>query len=324
MENLFIITTPFQLLGSFEAISKFELKNNTLIVLDNNLTNNMNQLSRLIEQNKHLYSNIIRFGGDKKSKFFKNVKLIKKFQKKSFKNVFIGDLGSIQKIFISNMKSEKLFLLDDGGKTILIHNEIKEGKNLFKDGIRQLRFKLLGIKTSTTKIINFFTFFNLETINDIDIINHDFEYFKKINNLINKEIEDKIYVLGQPLVENRRVSDDTYIDYLNKVISKFPKCEVYYLMHRREEKERLLSYTLNRKINIIESKQPGEFYFAELDFKPKAIIGINTTLLFSLKRIFNDLEVLSFRINKKEILKSFNWFEDAYKYFKENNIKIIE
>lgn len=324
MNNLYIITTPFQLLSAFEAIYKLKLTNNILIVIDNNLENNAKQLSLLLEEQKPLFVEIIRFGYKQKSNFFNNIKLIKKFKNIKFKYTFIGDLGSIQKIFISNINAEKVFLLDDGAKTILIHKAFDKGQHLFNNSLRQFRFVLFGLKISTNKKINFFTLFNLSQIDNIEIIKHNFEYFKKINNLKNRKIENKIYILGQPLIENQRVKEKAYEEYLNKIIYLYPNCEIYYLMHRRETKEQLLSYNLKKKINIIKSTKPGEFYFAELGYKPKAIIGVNTTLLFSLKKIFDDLEVLSYKIKEENITKSLEWFVDAYSYFNENNIKIIE
>lgn len=324
MKNIFIITTPFQFLGALEAIFKFGLKDNILLILDNKLENNAKQLTLLIEEHKSLFNTIIRFGFESKSKFFKNVKLLKQLKKDIFNNLFIGDLGSIQKIYLSNLSARNIYLLDDGGKTILIYNDFIKGKEFFKNGFRQIRFKLFGLKTSFKKKIKFFTFFNLSDNSEIDVIQHNFDYFKELYRLKEKEIQKKIFILGQPLVENNRVSSDSYERYLNTIITNYPDCEVYYLMHRREVKTQLESYSLKKSLNIIESLIPGEIFFSKMDFKPKAIVGINTTLLFSLKKIFDDLDILSFSFKDEEILKSKNWFEDSIMYFRQNNIQIIK
>lgn len=324
MKNIFIITTPFQFLGALEAIYKLELQNNILLVLDNKLENNARQLSLLIEEHKNLFIEIVRFGYENKSKFLKNVMLIRKLKKEKFENIFLGDLGSIQKIYISNLNSEKVYLLDDGGKTILVYNDFLKNKEVFKKGLRQIRFNLFGLKSFSKKKIDFFTFFNLEKSSNISVIKHSFEYFKNYYKLEEKRVETKLYILGQPLVENQRVSAESYEKYLNNIIAKYSQCEVYYLMHRREEKKRLQAYKLEKEMNIVESTVPGEIFFSQLKFKPKAIVGVNTTLLFSLKNIFSDLDVVSFSFEDNEILKSKTWFEDSKKYFEQNHIKIIK
>jgi hypothetical protein len=56
MNNLFVITTPFQLLGALEAIEKFNLKKNLLVIIDNNLENNSNQITYLLENNNQYFN----------------------------------------------------------------------------------------------------------------------------------------------------------------------------------------------------------------------------------------------------------------------------
>ena len=181
----------------------------------------------------------------KKSNFLQNVFLIKKLQKLKFNSIYIGDLGSIQKIIISSIKSKKIYLLDDGAKTILIHKKLKEKKEIFKSSLRQLRFSLLGLKTSTTQTINIFSFFNLDSILDCEIIKHEFDFFNKVNKLESKNIENKVFILGQPIIENNRVKKEAYEKYLNFVITENKDCEIFYLMHRREDKSILNSYKLD-------------------------------------------------------------------------------
>lgn len=323
MNSLFIITTPFQLLGAFEAIYHFNLRNNTLVIIDNNLEKNSHQITDLLNKNRDLFSNIIRHGKGNKSKFLNNIKLIYKLKKEYFPNIFIGDLGSIQKILISNLNTDKIYLLDDGAKTILIHKKFYEETEIYDNSFRQIRFKFFGLKTSSKKFIHLFTFFNLKNIKNHEIIKHNFNYFKKMNKFSEKKLQNKVYILGQPLVENKRVLIHAYENYINKVIESYPNCEIFYLMHRREKRENLNLYTLTKKIHICESNKPGEFFFSELDYIPKSIIGINTTLLFSLSKIFDDLSIKSYRFSTDNILKNKDWFEESTIHFKENNINFI-
>lgn len=323
LKNIFVVTTPFQFLSGLEAIHKFKLKNNILIIIDNKLENNTKQLTILIEKYSKLFDNVIRFGFENKSKFLKNVLLIKRLQKQTYNCIFIGDLGSIQKVYISTLISKNVYLLDDGAKTLLIYNEIKNKNFFLKKGFRQFRFNLFGLKTTTNKRIDIFTFFNLENLDNSNVIKHNFEYFKYIYGLKEKQIEKKVYILGQPIVENKRVKIKSYEEYLNKVIDRYKDCQFYYLMHRREDIKQLESYSLKKNIDIIKSTIPGEIFFANMKNNPMAIIGVNTTLLFSLKKIYDNLDVLAYKFEKHNILKSEEWFDEACIYFEKNDIKII-
>lgn len=323
LKDIFIVTTPFQFLGALEAIYKFKLKNNILIVIDNKLENNAKQLTNLIEKYSDLFNNVVRFGFENKSKFLKNVFLIKKLKKEIYNSIFIGDFGSIQKVYISTLVSKNVYLLDDGAKTLLIYNNIKNKKNFFKKSFRQFRFNIFGLKTTTNKRIDIFTFFNLDNLKNSNITKHNFEYFKYVYRLKEKQIEKKVYILGQPIVENKRVRIKSYEEYLNKIMERYEDCQFYYLMHRREDMKQLESYILKKNIEIIKSTIPGEIFFANMKSNPIAIIGVNTTLLFSLKKIYDNLDVLAYKFKKENILKSEEWFDEACIYFEKNDIKII-
>lgn len=321
--NLFLISNPFQFLSAMEAIYSFRLEKNLIIIFEDKFNNNSKQLNNLLNENSNFFIDIIKIE-NKRTKFFKYIKTIYNLKNKLFEKIFIGDLGSIQKVFISNINAKKIFLLDDGAKTILIHKKMKMKIDLFPQDIKLLRYKILGLRTNIKSNISFFTLFNLNDFGNLNIIKHSFNYLKKINNFETKKISNKIFILGQPIVENNRVEKSTYENYLNKIISHYSNCDILYLMHRREDIKNLNSYKLSKNIEIIKSELPGEIYFTKLDFMPKAIVGINTTLIFSLNVIFDKINVIAYTFESKDILKSKEWFEEAIKYFHQNNIKILK
>ena len=152
--NLFLITSPLQLINAIEAKSHFKLTSNILVVIfTEHQSKNKNQISRLINEDE--WDHVIRFDQrlkNTKTTFLRQIKLVKLLQKKSYNMLFCGDFSSINKMIIANVKKKKVYLMDDGAVTINRHLNELGGKNStqkipLKRKIRQWRFNLFGLKT---------------------------------------------------------------------------------------------------------------------------------------------------------------------------------
>ena len=125
--NLFILRSPLQIINAIEAIEQFKLKNNILVLIFNSLDTNTRQINELVSL--HKWEQIIRLEDRSKSKLFRYVKLVKELKKYSFNYLYFGNLGTIQKILIANLKQDNVYLLDDGTSTIMYYNNIKISKS---------------------------------------------------------------------------------------------------------------------------------------------------------------------------------------------------
>ena len=96
------------------------------------------------------------------------------------------------------------------------------------------------------------------------------------------------------------------------------------MMHRKESKEKfepLRSKYSN--LEIVQSETMGELYFIQLPYQPFMIIGTASTLLFSLKKFFPDMNILSYVFDDQEILKEHQWFKNNYASFEREGIEFV-
>jgi hypothetical protein len=159
MKNLFVVRTPLQLINALEAKYHFKTQNNILIVVYSVNQTDKEQMNKII--NEKDWNEIIKLNQKgKKSIFFEYIKLIKKLQKEPVDKLFIVFFKGLQKLFISNIRTKETYLIDDGLASLKIQSELPQ---LIQRGnlIKELRYRIVGLKTEITKIPDFFTAYNL-------------------------------------------------------------------------------------------------------------------------------------------------------------------
>ncbi len=318
--NIYVVRTPFQFINAYETLYHFKTTNNILVIIDNGTQNNKNQLTQLCEEK--YWDTIVRFGDNGSSNFMFYVNLIKKFKKLKIENLFTSSgFNKMQQIIIANVDAKHVCLFDQGMRTSVTYQLFKNNKfNEFN--LKKIRFYLFGLKTKINKQIDFFTMFDFEPLQQSNIIKNNYEFVKQKYDLDTKEIKNEIYVVGQILVKSNMVSQEQYFDYLDTIINKYKDCKIHYMMHRTEDKEYLIQNGYDKKMNLINSTKPGEIFFLELPYLPKAIIGNISALLLSLKYIYKDFNIISYRFDAK----NFNANKEytlAYEDMKKNGIQII-
>lgn len=131
--NLHIARSPLQLINILEAIETMSLKNNILLILDRKNQSNKDQLQEVLAKIDYEWENIYHVEKKGNSNLLDYIKLIKKIKKLNYKYIFTGDIDSISNVIISNLKHEKVFLVDDGTSTLKRHEELlKDKKYLFQ------------------------------------------------------------------------------------------------------------------------------------------------------------------------------------------------
>ena len=293
--NLFIVKSPLQLINSIEAISHFKLKNNVVVLLNDGSELNTKQMEKLLTW--HDWKKIIRVKDNKKSKFFKYIKLIKELKKHQYNYMFFGEFGSIHKAIIPNVKKEKLFYLDDGFGTYYDYNEIILTKKYNKFSLRQLRFALFGYKIKIKESINLFTYFgDIKSSNRL-VVKNSLNYLKT-NFLSNIKTTDEVIFLGQP-IENL-IDDETYIRFVKAIIKKYKDRNITYMPHRGETKEQIqkVKSLQNNYFKFRENSIPIELYFLEKKFIPNTVLSFCSTAMTTLNIIYDIPNILSIEIPK--------------------------
>ena len=321
-KNLFMVSTLFQLFGAIEAQKEFKTKNNTLVLLFYGASNSdhtqlMERLS-LFDYDKL----IILDKGDAKSYINLNISLIKELKKEVYTNAFVGFFSANLRRFVANIKYKRLFLLDDGVYTISIHNELynldaigyKEYILPFSEKprvgkLKKLKFKLynnfrkeylkfLGYKNDMNVInLGFFTMFDLPQYQNEMIVKHNFDSLKSEYGIEKKiSCENCLYFLGQPLDRALGMSHGVYLMYMQDIIRKYKEedKEFIYITHRAEDEE-VVNEIGELGVEVLSLNQPFELYCLENSLNIKQIASFNSTALFSMKKLFPEIEIDVFR-----------------------------
>lgn len=299
-----LITSPFQLINFKEYSLKFNLSKSFIIVLHNNITS-LNQIlevanffrievNSVYEINKILY---IKF-------YFFSLK------HKKFDKIILGQYFSNPLTFITNIvKSEKIIYVDDGFQALMID----QNSNI---NINTIIIHLCFLKTLKKHNIYFFSIFNLKSVIDKLILN-DYSYIRSLVKY--KNISNKIYFIGQPVIELNILSLKEYINVIKKITSKYNSPFIY-IAHRRE-KSINLDVIKSLGIEIIVPTLPIEVFLIKHLEYPKAIIGVSSTALLTISLMFEKIEVFYFYIEK---LNKINKFNEIYGYFNKFNVKCFQ
>ena len=145
--NLFIVESPFQLLSAIEARKYFNNEPALLFIRYSSESNNNKQIENILGLFE--WPNIIRVNHHSLKAFVAiNILLVIRSIKKEygqFNKIFVSYYGGYQRYFLSNLRKQQVFLIDDGAYTYSIQKNILSKGNPypFKDGVlKKMAFKL--------------------------------------------------------------------------------------------------------------------------------------------------------------------------------------
>lgn len=326
-KNLYIVSTPMQLLSAIEAQNYFQTKNNVLVILFFLIRDgkNINQMFDLLEF--FPYDKLLTYQNSNGVKIFNLIKYIKIISSTDYQYVFFGYSTPIYRRMIANLNYEKLFFLDDGVLTITTHNQIYHKENLhselsslpmekqnYKKKIRDIYYTLNNIKVDCSlEEINFFTMFDLPIYKNEQIIKNDFSYVRTLF-VKDAENDNTIYILGQPLKRAIKMHTFDYIRYLDKIFECYSDKKIVYIPHRVEPMSDWFQYILYTKknVSIKHIDMPIELYFLKNNIVPTEVISFMTTALFTIKKIFPESKPLYIEIDTS-----------LYTQFHQENIQLI-
>ena len=300
-KNLYIVSTPMQLLAAIEAQNHFKTENNVLVILFFLIRDgkNINQIFDLLEF--FPYDKLLTYQNSDGMKIFNLIKYIKEISSRDYEHVFFGYSTPIYRRMIANLNYKKLFFLDDGVLTITTHNQLYREADLhsklsslpmekidYKRKLRDLYYKLNNIQVDCSlQDLNFFTMFTLPTYKNEQIINHNFSYIRNLFSTTTKQ-DNNVYILGQPLKRAIKMHTFEYIRYLDKVFECYSNRNIIYIPHRVEPMSDWFQYILYKKknVSILYLDVPIELYFLKNNIQPREIVSFMTTALFTIQKMF--------------------------------------
>lgn len=292
--NLYIVESPLQLLCAYEAIKVEGQSEYCLLIRQTGRGNNDKHLITCVEKLRLNYQ-VITVRTDKVIfDLVKNVFFLIEILSKSYNKTYLGSYySSFLKLIRKFSRQKEVFYLDDGAATLRAQNEIEENKC----------------------VINWFTFFNINPIDNQKIYKHNFNSLKYM--LKNREVKLS-YFIGQPYEKMINFSEEIYLSCLKEISKDYSKENpLIYIPHRIEDIS-ILNEVENIYILYIDT--PVEMFFV-LDsiYIPERIYSCYSTALFSLKGIFPNTQVVA--VKPKVHL---GVIEDVYFNMKDLDINVME
>jgi hypothetical protein len=280
--NLYIISTPNQILSAIEAQHHFQTRNNVLLVL-------FNESETILEWSDLFpYDRIILY---RKKNWRSQIHLFKVLKKNKYNYCFVGYSGDFQRQIISNISYQHLYLIDSSGETIntMIRFTCKHAttppqqlskppkKQTWKNAVKALIEKVYGVTNipSLLSDLNYFTVFPLRPCkNKVIIVRHTYSHLKNtiahneerlkaLRNLIYQKQAESMYRL---LRENNLY--DIPKDYKN-LLSPFG--EQYDISFQMQWSFEDYKHTCNNITSQKPKKQTASQEDTDYSFKPHAI-----------------------------------------------------
>jgi len=335
MANLYLTKSPLQVLSAIEARSYFG-GFSVLVLRYSGDYNNDFQMKKVASLVK--WGSVIEITSCANTKLAEFILLIFLFRLKkikySWKHIFIGEYRSWAFIsFAKILKSEHIFLLDDGSVTIEIQQdylskgkEYPYGKGLIGKIKKNIiyficRIFKFDINTNISRKINLFTCFDVARAYPTQIVlQHNFSFIKKrAKNLQPKNRE--VWFFGSNISELGLISIDKEISLIHSMSNYYKSLGffVVYIPHRRESNSKLKKIKKIPGLDVVSLNFPCEIGILIRNSIPGRISSFISTALYTIKKIY-DLPADIVLINENMISKN---YIDSYRTIIKNYSKIM-
>lgn len=333
-DGIFAISSPLQVINTVEAIGKFQIDNYLIVVLmsSNHRSNAMIQMALNHFQVKHYI--IIPWKIHNYVNYIRQLRFLKKSLrvKKHYTYVFIGDYRVyIQLLFPMNFSHEKFYLIDDGTVTLTMQEKYLNQAIIppyIEGGLKNriTRFiaeKIFRLKTTQNIKPNLFTMFDIKPHPKQLIVANNFEFLNSQLSDFCKYNESVIF-LGSNMYANNVISFKHYADALGKINTYFKGKTIDYIPHRGEPEKMLDLIKSEFSFRIMKTESIVELEFLRLKMYPQTIASFFSTGLFTLKKIFQDAEIVSFKIDSEYVLEANRERIDEYYRYYAKYINVID
>jgi len=297
-KSLYLVESPFQLLGALESIYFHKTENYGLVVRLST-KENTKQLRKMIEDLEVKTSKIIFISAYGDNQTFKKIADFKFLlwlflNKNKYTKYFLGDYHSRYLTLLRKvcLKNKKVIYLDDGASTIRANNSF-----------------------SADRFFDWFTIYDLMALPEQSIIQHDFSY---IRSKIKQKVLDnstKTVILGDKFYEVGLLSKQDSYKVLEKLMDRLQGEEVIYMAHRGESAEKLEYIREKYNIDVVKNDFPIELYGLYADKLPKSVVSFFSTALYSLQKIYPEIEVKLYRIDTTMFTSHIETYNEAYRTY---------
>jgi len=299
--NIFIVAGPLHVMNAIEAINHFETQNNILLILYTDNEKQLSQMKKMVDFSDWYDIKYISLPQKMRDKLFFAQYIsvaLKDLKKDLIDKIFVGEYRSDHVNHIVNtLRNSNIYLLDDGLAQLNYHKEMAQEP--YKVKLRRVIYKFLLYKLKPLS----YTFFTIFDIKNEKVIKNDFNFFKKY--IGNKNIEESVYFIGQPLVELGILNKENHKKELVKIINFYRGKKFIYILHRREEPNNIKKLSKELNFEYKEFDNLIELEMINASIVPSAFATFYSTAIVTLPSFILETEYRVFRSSNEIINKKF-------------------
>ena len=262
--DLFVLDTPLQLLNALEARYYFGNRPSVLVLLHwptwpktvfERLLNEMEWrgitwISMGIERPAQHY---LLMSPSMSDRFNEYRWIYRQYVRRRCLDATLGQFGQVDRLVVGNLFNQymqhvamsvqysELMAVDDGTDTLRVAALRQKAMDMPEESLPT------GFIQSIKHLINkryvewtarqpqsaiFFTAYDIEVGKKDRLIRNSYRWLQRHMTSCNRN--DKVFFLGQPLIEDGYLKESTYLEYLNRIVSYFGTKPVVYVPHKRE------------------------------------------------------------------------------------------
>ncbi len=301
--NVFLVSSPLQLLNAWEAQYAFELdpKHTFLIVIpfsyspgdaDTLLDLAGSQGWATVEALPTM-GPIVAEQGPRRYAFasmwraFRGMSRILN-QLPLVERVFIGNIGArYQRHFAHQTGCREIIALDDGLATVELMERRRGGLTDQRSGRswRRLFEMAMGAKFAPLPFLTFFTAYDVSAPPGDRVIQNEYSFVRSRMTALGSR-RDELMVLGSPMRDFGLVPLETYLAYIARIRDRFASLPLLYAPHRAEREETVEAVRMRFDAEICDGGLPIEWWLLQHEQPPKYVAGFYTSALENIRVIF--------------------------------------
>ena len=326
--NVFLLASPLQALNAIEARHEFGLPDSSchLVSFRSESSRNDRQTEDIVQQAAWAGRGTVGYGGNGFrcwQERFNEVNVIAAGMERADR-LFMGDYASdLMRHLAHRAGARKFVVLDDGNSTLRIDRARRDPAvpyhfmpHSFADWVKHLaKTRLCGTNRSLLDRLTFFTVYGLEPDYRTEVVPNTYRHLRGRLHVLS--VNEETHFLGAALPDKNLMSEDVYLSYLQRALSRLGSGPVVYWPHRLETASKLARISSELGIEVRESTMPVECRLCSAPSVPKLIAGFFTSAFDTCRALVGDrIGMRSFYIDPSDCAPSVRAdVEEFYRHY---------
>lgn len=327
--NVFFVFSPLQLVNALEAKAFFETKNNVLVVVrEDCLVYTLSSYGHLLDVRAWDDLHYLFATGPESTEDIPNPRwFYLRWSLRRRLDRLIASLGPTETLFmgryaepiqrhiVNRLAHRTLYLLDDGTDTLLINDRRKHSGKISLSPKGAVSLFLLGLRNAEAERVTFFSAYDIDVRTGDTLVRNRYTSFRA--GIAETAQGDEVWFLGQPLVADAYLTQETYTEYLAAAKAAYPEGQFVYVPHSREPEADVAELRRALGCEVRRYGLPIEHVLSTVSVRPRELVSLFTSALPNCAAMFGELLPLTaVYLEPQHLRHSRAFVESVYDYLR--------